>query len=106
MRWGHGRRPATTATALGECGGSSGGCLTIQGWSGILSLLSVRVQDNSRVRTTSTMINPSGIAIDGSGDVWVSNNGNSTVSEFIGAATPVVTPLSVGVKNSTLGTRP
>jgi len=28
------------------------------------------------------------------------------VSELLGLATPVVTPLSVGVKNSTLGTRP
>ncbi len=46
-----------------------------------------------------------GVAIDGSGDVWVSNSGNS-VSEIIGAATPVVTPLAVGVKNNTLGTRP
>jgi hypothetical protein len=46
------------------------------------------------------------LAIDGSGDVWVTNNGNSTVSEFIGAAVPVVTPLAVGVKNNTLGTRP
>ena len=33
------------------------------------------------------------IAIDGSGDVWVANNGNNTVTEFIGLSTPVVTPL-------------
>jgi hypothetical protein len=26
--------------------------------------------------------------------------------EFVGAAAPVVTPLSVGVKNNALGTRP
>ncbi len=45
------------------------------------------------------------IAIDGSGNVWVSNT-DSSVSEFVGAATPVVTPLSLAVKNNTLGTRP
>jgi PKD repeat protein len=52
---------------------------------------------------------PGGIAIDGSGDVWVANNNiasGDSVTEFIGAAIPVVTPLSVGVKNNTLGTRP
>lgn len=56
--------------------------------------------------TMASMINPTGIAIDGSGNVWVPNSGNSTVTEFIGAATPVVTPLAVGVQNNTLGTRP
>jgi len=45
------------------------------------------------------------IAVDGSGNVWVSNTDKS-ISEFIGVATPVVTPLSIGVKNNTLGTRP
>lgn len=48
---------------------------------------------------------PTGVAVDGSGDVWVANY-NYTVSEIIGVATPVVTPISVGVKNGTLGTRP
>jgi hypothetical protein len=46
-----------------------------------------------------------GIAIDGGGNVWVMLS-NNTVAEFIGAATPVVTPFSVGVKSGTLGQRP
>jgi streptogramin lyase len=53
-----------------------------------------------------------GIAIDGSGNVWVAN-GNGSVSEFIGAATPVVTPIVAGLPatptsngSSNLGTRP
>jgi streptogramin lyase len=37
-----------------------------------------------------------GIAIDASGNVWVSNGGNNTLTQFIGIATPVKTPL-VGV---------
>jgi hypothetical protein len=50
---------------------------------------------------------PNSIAVDGSGDVWTANgNPYKNVLELIGAATPVVTPLSVGVKNNTLGTRP
>jgi len=30
----------------------------------------------------------------------------SSITEIVGAATPVVTPISLGVKNNTLGTRP
>jgi hypothetical protein len=48
---------------------------------------------------------PVGTAIDGSGNVWAVMGSNYVV-ELVGAATPVVTPLSVGVKNNTLGTRP
>jgi streptogramin lyase len=56
---------------------------------------------------------PGGIAIDESGDVWTNyyyaNFPFSPiwyVEELVGAATPVVTPLALGVKNNTLGTRP
>jgi len=58
--------------------------------------------------TSSTMSGsaPIAIALDGSGDLWVTNNGNSSVTEFIGAGVPVVTPLATGVANNTLGTRP
>jgi len=44
---------------------------------------------------TSVLNTPYGIAIDPSGNVWVTNNISSTkmVTEFIGAATPVVTPI-------------
>lgn len=48
---------------------------------------------------------PDALAVDGSGNLWAIT-ANNTVSELLGVATPVVTPLSVGVKNSTLGTRP
>jgi hypothetical protein len=48
---------------------------------------------------------PVGDAVDGSGNVWVAMASNYVI-EIVGAATPVVTPLSLGVKNNTLGTRP
>jgi hypothetical protein len=48
---------------------------------------------------------PVGDAVDGSGNVWVAMAANKVI-EIVGAAAPVVTPLSVGVKNHTLGTRP
>jgi hypothetical protein len=49
---------------------------------------------------------PVGLALDGSGNVWVVNGLNSTVTQLIGAAAPVITPLSVGVRDNTLGTKP
>ena len=44
-------------------------------------------------------------AIDGSGNLW-SQAGNTTLGEFIGLATPVVTPLSVAAQTNQLGVRP
>jgi streptogramin lyase len=43
--------------------------------------------------TLPTSAYPHGIAVDPSGNVWTANFGLSTVTEFIGIATPVVTPI-------------
>ncbi len=45
---------------------------------------------------------PHGLAIDGSGNVWVTNFVANSVTEFVGLATPVVTPISP----ATRGQRP
>jgi ligand-binding sensor domain-containing protein len=52
------------------------------------------------------MSEPNAIAVDGSGNVWVADYYYTDVVEFIGAAVPVVTPLSAGVKNNTIASRP
>jgi streptogramin lyase len=54
---------------------------------------------------------PGAVEIDASGNLWVANYNQSSptanaVTEVIGASVPRVTPLSVAVKNSQLGTRP
>jgi len=49
---------------------------------------------------------PTGIAIDNAGSLWVSNGGNNSVTEVIGAASPVVTPTQSAVQNITLGVKP
>jgi hypothetical protein len=50
---------------------------------------------------------PTSIAADASGNVWVlSGTGPSTVTEFVGVAVPVVTPISVGVQKNKLGKTP
>jgi len=43
--------------------------------------------------TDASILQPYGLAIDASGNIWVSNFGNDTLSEFIGVATPVKTPM-------------
>jgi hypothetical protein len=45
------------------------------------------------------------MAIDLSGDVWISNSTGDTVTEFIGVAAPVA-PLSTSLTNGTTGVRP
>jgi hypothetical protein len=55
---------------------------------------------------------PDAVVIDPSGNVWIGNlsgndaAANGSITELVGAATPVVTPLAVGVQTNTLGTQP
>jgi hypothetical protein len=56
---------------------------------------------------------PFGVAIDGSGNAWVTNYDLSTVTEMVGVAVPVITPICAGLPatatsngTSSLGTRP
>jgi hypothetical protein len=46
---------------------------------------------------TGAMNAPVGVAVDGSGNVWIANGGSSNVTEFVGAATPVITPIAKGL---------
>jgi len=55
---------------------------------------------------TGSIRNPAGVAVDGSGNVWIANANEGVITELVGAAAPVVTPLSAGVRNNALGTRP
>jgi hypothetical protein len=45
-------------------------------------------------------------AIDGSGNVWILNKYAPSVTELVGAAIPVVTPLALAVSSNSLGVRP
>jgi hypothetical protein len=45
--------------------------------------------------TDASLVKPYSLAVDGSGNIWVSNSGNDTLTKFIGAAVPVKTP-SIG----------
>jgi hypothetical protein len=49
---------------------------------------------------------PINLAIDISGNIWVTNYGGSSLVEIFGAASPVVAPFSVAANNGTLGKQP
>lgn len=44
--------------------------------------------------TDAGLSHPFSLAIDGSGNVWVTSNANNTLVEFVGAAAPVKTPIA------------
>ncbi len=46
------------------------------------------------------------LAIDPSGNLWITNYTGNSVVELVGAAAPVATPLSVAAFNNQLGTKP
>lgn len=48
---------------------------------------------------------PQSMAVDNAGNIWVLL-GNNSLTEFVGVANPVVTPLALGVKNNKLGSKP
>jgi hypothetical protein len=74
------------------------------------SVLPINLQGNSNTRPTflaspTLSEGPLRVAVDGSGNVWVLL-ANNTVTEYVGVATPVVTPIALGLKNKKLGATP
>jgi hypothetical protein len=55
--------------------------------------------------TSNLAAGPLRVAVDGSGNVWVLV-ANNTITECLSAATPVVTPIALGVKNKKLAAKP
>jgi streptogramin lyase len=56
--------------------------------------------------TSNTLFGTMALAIDGAGNIWVQNSTTSSLTEFVGLAAPVVTPLAVAVANHSIATRP
>lgn len=44
--------------------------------------------------TDASLLEPYGLAFDASGNAWVSNFGNNTITQFVGIATPIKTPFA------------
>ena len=79
---------------------------------GILAPNILPISDNSSISgspngltSPSLAAGPLRVAVDGSGNVWVLL-ANNTVTEYVGVATPVVTPVALGLKNNKLAAKP
>ena len=70
-----------------------------------ISVAGANIGSKAGIQDTNT-VNPTVAAIDGSGNVWTTNVGTASVTEFLGVAGPVVTPLAVASSTAKLGTRP
>jgi hypothetical protein len=51
--------------------------------------------------TGTGMVNPSAVAIDAAGNIWLPNQAKPSVTEFVGAATPVLTPMAACLTRNT-----
>ncbi len=54
----------------------------------------------------SSLSNAGALAIDASGNLWIASSTSTTLTEFLGIAAPVVTPMASAASAGTLGTRP
>lgn len=52
------------------------------------------------------LASPQAIAVDGSGNLWVGNTASGTVTEIVGVAVPVKTPIQAALKTNLIAQRP
>jgi sugar lactone lactonase YvrE len=96
-----------TATALAIDGS---GTVWIANGNGTVSALnskgSAALANGTPVAAGGNLNAPASVSVDTAGSLWIANTGNNTVTEVLGVAAPVVTPIAAGVYYNTLGTRP
>jgi hypothetical protein len=101
----NGRNPFPTySTAVSELSNTGTILSGLNGYTGSTAVGPGNPQVQGSVGAT-----PLALAVDGAGNVWMllgASTVGTQVAEFVGAAAPVVTPFSLGVKNGTLGIRP
>jgi len=52
------------------------------------------------------MDQPYGLAVDGSGNIWIANASGDNLIEYVGIATPAITPIVTAVSGNNIGIRP
>jgi len=108
-----GTSASTTFTPLSPSGATppscttSAGCATLGGYFDSLGTTTATTSPNKLTGL------PFDMQVDPSGNLWVVESGDATtttngqaIGEIVGIAVPVVTPLSVALKNGQLGTKP
>lgn len=98
---------------LGGCGGGTGinTIIQINGANNLAISPPTNYIPEAQYPATATtftkMLNDSlNVAIDPSGNVWITNYIGNSVAEMVGAAAPVVTPLSLAAGNNMIGVAP
>ncbi len=91
-------------SAVWAANANSGALSVLAGTAGIAS-------SGTSGYAAASLANPYKLAIDGSGNVWIANLGSAVagsglVTQLIGAASPVVTPLATAVHTNTIAQRP
>lgn len=78
------------------------------GYNTIVELLpsGVAISPSTNYTLGGILNDPLNLAIDPSGNLWITNYGGNAITELIGTAAPVVTPISVASHNGSLGTKP
>jgi len=96
---------AGTVWVASQGGGTTSGGQTIA--PSILPIAPAMIANNTANYLASSTLaaGPLRVAVDGSGNVWVLL-ANNTITEYVGVAVPVVTPIALGVKNKKLGAKP
>jgi hypothetical protein len=87
---------------------SAGGGATITILSSVLPIAPSLVAGGgypNYLASASLAARPLRVAVDGSGNLWVLL-ANNTVTEYVGVATPAVTPIALGLQNKKLGAKP
>jgi hypothetical protein len=95
-------RGGSTISVLNTSAGTAGGTTAISPPSGY------EPQYLNGTTLTAELSDPLNIAIDPSGDAWITDYGNNSIVEIIGVAYPATTPLSVAANTTTskIGTKP
>lgn len=98
---------AGTVWVASQGGGGGGGGIYPAIAPSILPIVPSSLSSNSPsyLVAQSLSAGPMRLVVDGSGNVWVLL-ANNTVTEYVGAATPVVAPVALGLKNNKLAAKP
>lgn len=95
---------AGTVWAAGQ-GGLHGTSSILPGVVPVMTSGSLNPTTATSYAASSLAAGPLRVAVDGAGNIWVLL-ANNTVTEYVGAAVPVVTPLALGIQNKKLGAKP
>jgi hypothetical protein len=98
--------PGSTASGTGGLSGFTNAGAALSPVTGLYGGTLSTTNGTTTTTTTRSYSSPRGVAVDGSGNVWVANTAANYITVTVGVATPTVTPLAAGIKAGTLASTP